>query len=97
MGSEVIRRWHILFVYSAQWAKDYVFYISVATSTNPVGPFFEYSDISVMEPLIQFEKHLNEIPRTTFRPCWTYRRKRLYKSIDGSPFVDPLTGKSTYI
>ncbi len=83
--------------YSAQWgAKDYVFYISVATSTNPVGPFVEYSsDIkSVMEPLIQFEKHLNEIPKELRSDLVGHTGEKGYiKVIDGSPFVDPLTEK----
>jgi hypothetical protein len=83
--------------YSAQWGEmKYGLYISVAVSNSPTGPFVEYSsdNKSVMEPLIQFEKHINEIPEHLRSGLTGYNgQKGFIKVIDGSPFVDPLTGK----
>lgn len=83
--------------YSAQWADmEYGLYISVATSSNPAGPFKECTTDkkTAAEPLIQFEEHVNEIPAELRSTLKGYRDKEGFiKVIDASPFVDPQTGK----
>ena len=83
--------------YSAQWADmQYGLYISVAASSNPAGPFNECATDkkTVMEPLIQFEEHTEEIPASLRSELEGFKGKKGYiKVIDASPFVDPQTGK----
>ena len=83
--------------YSAQWGSmEYGLYISVAASSSPAGPFNEcVTDTkSVMEPLIRFEKHTDEIPEELRSALKGHDGTEGYiKVIDASPFVDPETGK----
>ena len=82
--------------YSARWgATEYMFYISVAVSDNPVGPFEELSTPtkSAKEPLLIFENHQSEIPSEYVSALTGYLGTPGYiKVIDASPFIDPVTG-----
>lgn len=83
--------------YSAQWGSmDYGLYISVAVSDSPNGCFEEYSskDKKKSEPLIQFEKHYNEMP-IELRSSLAGKNGDIgfIKVIDASPFLDPKTNK----
>lgn len=83
--------------YSGQWGNmDYGLYISVATSDSPNGVYEEYksSNKKVSEPLIQFEKHINEIPKELRSTLKGYKNEiGFIKVIDASPFIDPKTNK----
>lgn len=83
--------------YSAQNKTDNEgFYISVATSKSPAGPFNEYVSESkaISEPLFSFEKHNNQIPAELRSNLTGIDGKVGYiKVIDASPFVDPVSGK----
>ncbi len=83
--------------YSGQRAdENQGFYLSVATSKSPAGPFTELSNENknTGEPLIAFEEHVNEMPAKYRSSLPGHDGKIGYiKAIDASTFVDPVTGK----
>lgn len=71
-------------------------YDSCAVSDSPEGPFKEVTgpEKTAMEPLLQFEKHTNELPADMVSDeVGAFGMPGFIKMIGPNPFVDPKTGK----
>lgn len=83
--------------YNATWGSTTSnMYMSVATSTDPEGPFTECTtDVKgIDEPLIIFEDHKDEIPAELRTDETGYLGTGGFiKAIDACPYKDPVSGK----